>query len=48
MPTRKLAEGLCADDQGACRWAWCQATLAYRAYHDSEWGFPVADDRRLF
>ncbi|MGO9754454.1 MAG: DNA-3-methyladenine glycosylase I [Solirubrobacteraceae bacterium] len=21
---------------------------AYRDYHDSEWGFPVADDRRLF
>src|SRR5690606_5549726 len=21
---------------------------AYAAYHDTEWGFPVADDRRLF
>jgi DNA-3-methyladenine glycosylase I len=48
MVTRKLPEGLFADDEGACRCSWCQATPAYRAYHDSEWGFPVADDRRLF
>jgi DNA-3-methyladenine glycosylase I len=48
MATRKLAEGLFADDEGACRCSWCQATPAYRAYHDGEWGFPVADDRRLF
>lgn len=48
MATRTLAEGLFADDEGTCRCGWCQATPAYRAYHDSEWGFPVADDRRLF
>jgi DNA-3-methyladenine glycosylase I len=30
------------------RCAWCQATATYRDYHDSEWGFPVADERRLF
>jgi DNA-3-methyladenine glycosylase I len=49
MPTPKpIEEGLFADDEGACRCAWCQASPAYRAYHDSEWGFPVADDRRLF
>jgi DNA-3-methyladenine glycosylase I len=48
MATRTLAEGLFADEDGACRCSWCQATPAYRAYHDSEWGFPVADDRRLF
>ncbi|MFC5499533.1 DNA-3-methyladenine glycosylase I [Caenimonas terrae] len=48
MATRTLAEGLFADDEGTCRCSWCQATPAYRAYHDSEWGFPVADDRRLF
>ena len=34
-------------DQGT-RCAWCQATPLYRHYHDTEWGFPVADDRRLF
>jgi DNA-3-methyladenine glycosylase I len=45
---KKLAEGLFADEEGACRCFWCEATPAYRNYHDSEWGFPVADDRRLF
>lgn len=29
-----------------CRWS--AATPDYVAYHDTEWGFPVADDRRLF
>lgn len=48
MATRTLAEGLFADDDGERRCSWCQATPTYRAYHDSEWGFPVADDRRLF
>ena len=28
--------------------AWCKASPLYRHYHDHEWGFPVADDRRLF
>ena len=35
-------------DDGRARCAWCAATPAYRHYHDTEWGFPVADDRRLF
>lgn len=43
-----LAEGLFADDAGAPRCRWCEATPAYRHYHDHEWGFPVTDDRRLF
>jgi len=30
------------------RCAWCAATPDYTRYHDTEWGFPVADDRRLF
>lgn len=33
---------------GRLRCSWCSATAAYEAYHDTEWGFPVADDRRLF
>lgn len=33
---------------GRRRCAWCIATPQYLAYHDTEWGFPVADDRRLF
>lgn len=33
---------------GHPRCAWCMATPGYIAYHDMEWGFPVADDIRLF
>jgi DNA-3-methyladenine glycosylase I len=34
------------DNQPRCHW--CSATPEYLAYHDEEWGYPVADDRRLF
>lgn len=30
------------------RCAWCGDQADYQAYHDTEWGFPVDDDRRLF
>ena len=40
--------GLFTADDGISRCKWCQATPAYRHYHDHEWGFPVTDDRRLF
>jgi len=30
------------------RCAWAGEDPLYVAYHDAEWGFPVADDRRLF
>jgi len=33
---------------GLPRCRWCAASPEYLAYHDHEWGFPVADDRRLF
>jgi len=33
---------------GLTRCAWCAADPIYVAYHDTEWGFPVHDDRRLF
>ncbi|CAN5656020.1 DNA-3-methyladenine glycosylase I [soil metagenome] len=36
------------DTEAGARCVWCQATPAYRHYHDTEWGFPVDDDRRLF
>ncbi|CCW19580.1 DNA-3-methyladenine glycosylase [Sphingobium indicum BiD32] len=35
-----------SDGQPRC--LWCAASTDYIAYHDSEWGFPVDDDRRLF
>lgn len=34
------------DGQSRCRW--CDAAPEFLAYHDSEWGFPVSDDFRLF
>ena len=33
---------------GQLRCAWCEAAPAFLDYHDTEWGFPVDDDRRLF
>lgn len=33
---------------GLPRCRWCAAAPEFLAYHDTEWGFPVADDRRLF
>ena len=33
---------------GKLRCAWCPADPIYLAYHDTEWGVPVHDDRRLF
>lgn len=33
---------------GKARCSWCGATPEYLAYHDTEWGYPVGDDRRLF
>lgn len=35
-----------ADGQTRCRW--CAAAPEFLHYHDTEWGFPVADDQRLF
>jgi DNA-3-methyladenine glycosylase I len=35
-------------DDGVVRCFWGASAPEYVAYHDTEWGFPVADDRRLF
>jgi DNA-3-methyladenine glycosylase I len=35
-------------DDGVVRCFWGASAPEYVAYHDAEWGFPVADDRRLF
>jgi DNA-3-methyladenine glycosylase I len=34
------------DGKARCRW--CGAAPEFLVYHDTEWGFPVSDDRRLF
>jgi len=33
---------------GKSRCSWCSAAPEFLAYHDTEWGFPVSDDHRLF
>lgn len=34
------------DGRPRCRW--CASAPEFEPYHDREWGFPVADDQRLF
>jgi DNA-3-methyladenine glycosylase I len=41
-------EGVVLGGDGVARCWWGDSAPEYRAYHDTEWGFPVADDRRLF
>jgi DNA-3-methyladenine glycosylase I len=41
-------EGLALGDDGVMRCGWADSAPDYRSYHDDEWGFPVADDVRLF
>src|SRR6188472_2822041 len=48
MSNDGLAAGLAAGPDGRARCSWCAGSDDYRAYHDLEWGRPVADDRRLF
>jgi DNA-3-methyladenine glycosylase I len=35
-------------EDGRARCSWAGQDPLYVEYHDSEWGFPVRDDRRLF
>jgi len=37
-----------AGPDGKPRCRWCEAAPEFLAYHDTEWGFPVSDDHRLF
>lgn len=37
-----------AGPDGKLRCRWCGAAPEFLDYHDTEWGFPVSDDRRLF
>jgi DNA-3-methyladenine glycosylase I len=43
-----VAAGLVRGDDRRVRCAWAGAAPGFAAYHDTEWGFPVDDDRRLF
>ena len=41
-------DGIARGDDGVARCWWGASTPEYCRYHDTEWGFPVDDDRRLF
>jgi DNA-3-methyladenine glycosylase I len=41
-------DGIVRGEDGVARCSWGDSTPDYRAYHDTEWGFPVSDDVRLF
>ncbi len=43
-----VSNGVVTGDDGVARCAWGDSAPEYRPYHDTEWGFPVADDVRLF
>jgi DNA-3-methyladenine glycosylase I len=41
-------DGLVRGSDGVLRCSWGDSTPEYRAYHDEEWGRPLAEDARLF
>jgi DNA-3-methyladenine glycosylase I len=41
-------DGIVVGADGVARCWWGVSAPEYRAYHDTEWGFPVANDVRLF
>jgi len=43
-----VSDGVVVGEDGVARCWWSDSASEYRAYHDREWGFPVADDVRLF
>jgi len=46
--TKVPEDGLAPGPDGKLRCFWGVSTPDYVDYHDREWGFPVADDHRLF
>jgi DNA-3-methyladenine glycosylase I len=44
----RIVTGVQRHADGKLRCAWCTADPLYIAYHDTEWGVPVHDDRQLF
>ncbi len=41
-------DGIVTGEDGVARCWWGVSAPEYRGYHDTEWGFPVSDDIRLF
>jgi DNA-3-methyladenine glycosylase I len=47
-PVTEQARGFAPDDRPRCGWSYAGMSREYVDYHDSEWGVPVRDDRKLF
>jgi len=47
-PVMDPKTGLIRGEDGSDRCWWHGGLDDYRRYHDTEWGWPIADDRRLF
>jgi len=47
-PAARLPDGIAVGDDGVARCWWGAGDPLHRRYHDTEWGRPVAEDRRLF
>ena len=43
-----MTEGIALGEDGIARCSWATSDPLYHAYHDTEWGRPVDDDRRMF
>jgi len=43
-----MSEEIIVGPDGESRCRWCDAAPEFLNYHDTEWGFPVSDDHRLF
>ena len=43
-----MSAEIIAGSDGKARCRWCGSAPDFESYHDTEWGFPVSDDHRLF
>jgi len=43
-----MSAAIITGPDGKSRCHWCGAAPDFLSYHDTEWGFPVSDDHRLF
>jgi DNA-3-methyladenine glycosylase I len=48
VPDVVAPDGIVVGEDGVARCAWGASHDDYVGYHDTEWGFPVTDDVRLF
>jgi DNA-3-methyladenine glycosylase I len=47
-PVTEQGRSFAPDDRPRCGWSYSGMSRDYVQYHDSEWGVPVRDDRKLF